>query len=204
MNYQEFCDAVALGKSRSDCVPSNIELLISLVGDTAHLPGNIAELGSYKCGASIAMAAAAQYYGDLASVRPKKVFAFDVFGGLPYEENRGFAYFRDADYEEIQRVTAPFENLILVRGKHEDTVPNFQTPLALIFMDSDFYESHLVCLRHLAPQLLPGGVIVFHDWGFEGVQRAIEQTIGKDADFAIFDHIGSAPNMGAIVRKRGR
>jgi hypothetical protein len=190
LNLQE---AIALGKSRSDCEPKNIDTLVRIVNETETIPGDIVECGSYRCGATIAMAAA----------NPDKwVFAFDVFGGLPYGESQaGFDNFAKNNINEILEAIRPFENIILIRGRHEETVPDCKLKsISLLFMDSDFYESHAVCLSHFWPLLSSGGVIVFHDWSFPGVQKAVAEFIPADA-CQFIGTLADSPNMGCIVKK---
>lgn len=185
-----------LGQSRSDCAPGNIEALVSIVTNlrlSQFVPGDIIECGSYKCGASIAMAGASP---------ADTVFACDTFGGLPYP-GRGFEYFGDVDFEEVLAATSATPNLVPIRGMHEDTIPLLAAahpyPFKLIFMDSDYYESHVVCLQNLWPRLSPGGVVVFHDWNFPEVQQAISETIPKwETGVRTRGAIPDATNMGWI------
>lgn len=194
MNFEE---AIALGKSRSDCHPDNIDTLVRLVKETNEISGDIVEIGSYHCGATIAMAAAAGV--------GKRVFAFDLFGGLPYGDGKGFENFAEVNFKEVLDTTASFQNIVLFKGLHEEVIPRFirysNFPLSVIFMDSDFYESHKVALENFWPLVSPSGVVVFHDWKFLGVQRAIKEIIKKeDCDF--WGTLGSygSPNMGMIRR----
>lgn len=184
-------DAIALAKSRSDCHPSNVDTLVHLVNELGDVPGSIVEIGSYRCGATIALAAADPN---------KHVYAFDLFGGLPYRD-AGFENFQDANFVEIQEITASFPNITLIRGLHEETIPAFSDqPLSLIFMDSDHYSSHKVCLDRLWPMLSSGGVAVFHDWSFPGVQRAICETIPENEKKRYGCFEGESRNMGRIVK----
>lgn len=188
MNFE---DAIVLAKSRSDCEPKNIDTLVRVVRETAELPGNIAECGSYRCGATIAMSAADPL---------KAVYAFDLFGGLPYGAV-GFENFADSNFEEIERTVAPF-SIILVRGKHEDVIPEFSEPVfkwSMIFMDSDHYSSHQVCLSTFWPNLCSGGYVVFHDWGFEGVRKAILETIPQ-SEITKMGTFPDSSNMGYISK----
>jgi O-methyltransferase len=182
-------EAIALAKSRSDCHPNNIDTLVQIVNELKYVDGCIVECGSYRCGATIAMAAAAPN---------RQVYAFDLFGGLPYG-NIGFENFADADFEEVQSVVSQFPNIQLIRGLHENTVPKFSAqPVALLFMDSDHYGSHWVALEYFWPMLLSGGMIVFHDWSFEGVQTAIQLVLGDIENEN--SRYPESPNMGFIVK----
>jgi len=194
-----FYEALDLAKSRSDCHPYNIDYLMGAVSHVTYIRGDIVEIGSYKCGASIAMAASVLYHQRTPGPVEKKVYAFDTFGGLPYDEAVGFENFANTDWEEIKETVKPFE-IVLVRGKHEDTIPTFPPrPLSLIFMDSDHYSSHKVALTHLWPMLSHEGIVVFHDWAFPGVQKAIAETI-PELDILRSGTCESSPNMGYIVK----
>ena len=182
---------IELGKSRSDCSAAQLDLLLTFVSAVQNSPGDIVEVGSWKCGASIMMASAAPH---------KYVFAFDLFGGLPYGEGKGFENFASADWDEILAATKPFRNLHLLRGQHETTVPTFASfgkPISLIFLDSDHYSSHHTTLLSLCPLLSKGGLIVFHDWTFPEVQKAVSE-ICKPEDYQMLR--GNLLNMGALRR----
>lgn len=199
MTAREFEKAVALGKSRSDCSPECVDLLLARIERHAldDVPGDIVECGSYRCGATIAMAAAAEFYGA-----DKHVTALDLWGGLPYGAGVGFENFADVDFEEVRKTTTPF-NIALIRGKHEDMVPSFanlckllQRTISLLFMDSDFYDSHVVCLRSFWPLISAHGCVMFHDWTFQGVQQAIKDAV-DEKDYNRYD---LPHNMGMIVK----
>lgn len=169
---QNSAEGIEFGMSRTDCSEDCIRALLAIVEETREIPGCIAEVGSWKCGASIAMA----------SANPSKaVYAFDLFGGLPYGKEAGFLNFANNDFEEVERAVHPYRNIFLIRGLHEHTIPVFaaaRAPISLIFLDSDHYSSHVVTLSRLWPLLSPGGYVVYHDWTFECVQKAIREFVG--------------------------
>jgi hypothetical protein len=48
--------------------------------------------------------------------------------------------------------------------------------LALLRLDTDWYESTRHELEHLYPRLRPGGVLIVDDYGhFEGARRAVDE-----------------------------
>lgn len=166
-----YLDDIEFAKSRADSFPAQVDYLVSLVKQVKDVPGDIVEVGSWKCGCSIAMAS--QTY--------KKVYAFDLFGGLPYGPGFGFEKFGDTSIIEIVAATRPYENLHLVRGLHELTIPKHpKNPIAMIFLDSDHYSSHRVTLDNFVPLLSTGSIIAFHDWSFPAVQQAIKEIITPD------------------------
>ena len=205
MDKDAFDKAIALGKSRSDCGPENIDTLVKVIRDSINIPGDIVEIGSYKCGATIAMAAASKYYA-LPKTRAKNIWAFDLFGGLPYGKDQiGFEYLANTDFWEICDAIRPYGNIKLIKGVHEETVPKFPVlPISVIFLDSDFYSSHIVSLRYLWPMLSPGGSIVFHDWRLPEVRQAVKEffTLKEKSKCSYLDcFLSESQNMGLIRKK---
>ncbi len=168
-------EAIAFGKSRADCSPQQIDELLISVEETENIPGDIVEVGSWKCGTTICMAA----------ISPERtVYALDLFGGLPYGQNQAdFRSFGETSRREIQIATSHFPNIKMVPGRHEETIPLFAKTveaISLLFMDSDFYSSHVVALTHFWPLLSIGGVAMFHDFTFDGVQQAIKEVLPQE------------------------
>lgn len=72
----------------------------------------------------------------------------------------------------------PQERLHFVRGPVEETLPDQvpATSLALLRLDTDWYESTRHELTHLYPRLEAGGVLIVDDYGhFEGARRAVDE-----------------------------
>ena len=72
-----------------------------------------------------------------------------------------------ADVQETMRVVPyPRERVHFVEGKVEDTVPDrAPAEIALLRLDTDWYESTRHELVHLYPRLAPGGILVIDDYG---------------------------------------
>jgi len=50
--------------------------------------------------------------------------------------------------------------------------------IALLRLDTDWYESTAHELKHLYPLLVPGGVIIIDDYGhWEGARKAVDEYI---------------------------
>jgi hypothetical protein len=64
-----------------------------------------------------------------------------------------------------------------IKGPVEQTIPaNAPERIALLRLDTDFYESTLHELNHLFPRLAPGGVLILDDYGhWEGARRAVDE-----------------------------
>lgn len=187
MNFE---DTMKLALSLADTGESDLRLLQKLVIERKDLAGDVAELGAWQCGSTIAMA----------RVTDKKIYSFDLFGGLPYGNQGAFDKFGHTDFDAINRYTCRFPNIKLVRGLHEDTVPVFPPQdFAMIYMDSDFYDSHVVGLSNFWPMLVSGGIVVFHDYSFESVRNAIKDVIPPEECSFLGQLEGSL--MGAAIKK---
>lgn len=76
--------------------------------------------------------------------------------------------------------TAP-EQVHFVVGKVEDTIPaTMPHQIALLRLDTDFYESTLHELRFLYPRLVEGGALIIDDYGYwEGARRAVDEYFSE-------------------------
>ncbi len=71
-----------------------------------------------------------------------------------------------------------------VEGKVEDTIPG-RAParIALLRLDTDFYESTRHELIHLYPRLAAGGVLIIDDYeAWEGARRAVDEYFEEVGD----------------------
>src|SRR5262249_46295405 len=71
--------------------------------------------------------------------------------------------------------------VIFVKGMVEETLPS-QAPdqIALLRLDTDWYESTYHELAHLYPRLSVGGVLIIDDYGhWQGAKRAVDQYINE-------------------------
>jgi hypothetical protein len=88
--------------------------------------------------------------------------------------------------DEVQgamRSTGYDEALITyVKGPVEDSLPNHAPPsIALLRLDTDWYESTKHELRHLFPRLSVGGVLIIDDYGhWEGAKKAVDEYISEN------------------------
>lgn len=87
-----------------------------------------------------------------------------------------------ADLSDVQsniRLTHFEEkNLFFVKGKVEDTIPQTipEEPIALLRLDTDWYESTKHELTHLFPKLIQNGILIIDDYGhWEGCRKATDE-----------------------------
>lgn len=73
----------------------------------------------------------------------------------------------------------PREKLHFVRGKVEETIPGtVPERIALLRLDTDWYESTVHELKHLYPRLQPGGILILDDYGhWQGARKAVDEFL---------------------------
>lgn len=158
----------------------------------AGIPGDFVECGVWKGGSAQMMALVLRDAG----VSDRVIWLYDTFAGMSEpspkdgvsvralwaeQERDGHNDWCFSPLEEVQQVMTraayPAEHLRFVVGKVEETIPK-QAPdtIALLRLDTDWYESTLHELNHLWPRLSPGGVLVIDDYGhWEGARRAVDE-----------------------------
>lgn len=75
----------------------------------------------------------------------------------------------------------PPSRVRFIQGKVEDTIPaNLPGPIALLRLDTDWYESTKHELRHLFPLLNPKGVLIVDDYGhWAGARKAVDEFFAE-------------------------
>lgn len=175
------------------------------------LPGAFAECGVWKGGSVLAMILRLQQLG----INDRDIYLFDTFEGMTEPTENDTSRFEtsalstwtstlaagekpwkvlfDADRfneEDVRRALLstgyPAERLHFVRGKVEDTVPQHAPEtLALLRLDTDWYESTRHELHHLWPRLQTGGVMIIDDYGhWDGCRKAVDEYFGPKGQAA--------------------
>jgi O-methyltransferase len=158
----------------------------------AGIPGAFAECGVWRGGSVLAMLLTLLDAG----ATDRDVHLYDTFEGMPEPgEHDGSAreawhaagawpemfgpevFSEDAVRAMLLESGYPPERIHVVRGRVEDTIPA-QAPeqLAIVRLDTDWYESTRHELEQLYPRLAPGGVLIVDDYGhWEGARRAVDE-----------------------------
>jgi O-methyltransferase len=92
----------------------------------------------------------------------------------------------------------PSDLIHLVAGPVEETLPG-QAPVrvALLRLDTDWYESTHHELVHLYPRLSEGGVLIIDDYGhWEGARRAVDEYFASDAQPLLLARVDYTGRMG--------
>jgi len=163
----------------------------------SQVPGDIVECGVWRGGSSMLATLALL---DIGERRP--VWLYDTFEGMtpPTErdrrpdgtsasdllalQQRQAGVFNDWAYatlDDVQRQMAsvgyPDDLLRYVRGPVEQTIPGeCPASIAVLRLDTDWYESTRHELEHMWPRLSVGGVLIVDDYGhFEGAREATDE-----------------------------
>jgi O-methyltransferase len=71
----------------------------------------------------------------------------------------------------------------LIRGYFNDTLPRLTDErFSLVHLDCDLYSSFKSCLEFVYPRMLPGGIMVFDDYGsppYPGARRAVDEFLSE-------------------------
>jgi hypothetical protein len=85
----------------------------------------------------------------------------------------------------------PADLIHVVRGPVEETIPSHAPDaLALLRLDTDWYESTRHELMHLYPRLAAGGVLLIDDYGhWDGARRAVDEYFASEAEPLLLNRI---------------
>jgi len=84
----------------------------------------------------------------------------------------------------FESVPYPGEQVHFVKGLVQDTVPQ-EAPeqIAILRLDTDWYESTRHELEHLYPRLSPGGVLLIDDYGYwQGSRQAVDEFLEETGE----------------------
>ncbi len=164
--------------------------------------GDIVECGVWKGGNLIIAGLMRRQLGS-----KRQVWGYDTFAGMTApgekDEKPGFNVDPIAKFNKLNKgdVTewcyVPIEDVErdyrrhvgdldvkLIKGKVQDTLPvaaNVPEKIAVLRLDTDFYESTMLELELLYPRLQSGGVMIIDDYGvWAGSRRAVDEYFGDD------------------------
>lgn len=143
------------------------------------LPGHFVECGVYRGGT--ALLAARTLAGR---VRDRELHLFDSFAGMP-STTSGVDRFRSGDLagtsaKAVSELLAPHPFVRLHVGFIPDTFAGLSLDrVAWAHVDVDLYQSVRDATSFLYPRLVPGGFLLFDDYGFPscaGARRAVDEA----------------------------
>jgi O-methyltransferase len=154
--------------------------LWSLTRELAHVPGALIEVGVWRGGSGAVIAKAASLAGIM-----DPVYLCDTFVGVPKAGSRDPRYRGGEHADTSPAIVAALMsrlgigNVKIVPGvfPEESEGIDAQT-FRLAHIDVDVYRSARDCLCHLWPRMSIGGVVVFDDYGFDGL-RGVRECVDE-------------------------
>ncbi len=146
--------------------------LYSIARAQSGFEGEMAEVGVYQgCSAKIISSASGG--------RP--LHLFDTFSGLPdpaaFEHDRMRSGHYAASLDGVRSFLADLPNVTFYPGLFPDTAgPAADRRFSFVHLDVDLKSSTLACLEFFYPRLVPGGVLMTHDFSYlDGVREAFAE-----------------------------
>jgi hypothetical protein len=181
----------------------------------AGIPGDVVECGVWRGGSSMMAALALAKLGS-----SRRFWLYDTYEGMPEPGEHDYGLDGQdahAEWARNQRgeinewcyaplddvrsnmlgAGLPAEQLELVVGKVEDTIPgSVPDQIALLRLDTDWYDSTYHELVHLYPRLAPGGVLILDDYGFwGGVREAVDRYLQEQGIALLLNRIDHAGRL---------
>jgi hypothetical protein len=186
---------------------TSLERRASLLGAIDHLvrhriAGDIVECGVWRGGSMMAVALALLARGDTS----RHLYLYDTFEGMSEptavdrsvsgesaraqleRTARGEGVWCEAGLSDVQAnlesTGYPRDRIHFVQGKVEDTIPaTLPARIALLRLDTDWYESTRHELAHLYPLLSKNGVLIVDDYGhWRGARQAVDEYFAESVE----------------------
>lgn len=185
-----------------------------------HIPGHVVECGVWRGGSMMAVAQMLVHLNEY----DRELYLFDTFEGMnsPGDKDVDFLgisawkHLNKSDkkdsksawcYASLEDVKASVlstqydhKKIHFVRGRVEETIPE-QAPnvIALLRLDTDWYESTKHELIHLFPRISPGGVIIIDDYGhWQGARQAVDEYIKENGIKILLNRIDYTGRIGVV------
>jgi len=161
-------------RREADSLQSGDEAFIlhELAAAQARLGGAFAEFGVYRgCSARLI----AEVKGDT------PLHLFDTFSGLPDPDSHESRVFHTGQFHGslpgVRKVLAGYQNVYFHKGIFPQSTQGLDDlRFSFVHLDVDLKDSTLAGLEYFYPRMVPGGVIVTHDYSvIEGVAEAFEE-----------------------------
>lgn len=196
--HHQIWDAV---KDRTMTGPFRVYSLISSVEyvEKHGIAGAIVECGVWRGGSAMAAAMTLAQHGNPL----RDIYLYDTFGGMTppsdidvgfngvpaqqaFEQMGGSAHGSEWCFATLEDVKAgmattlyPASRIHYIKGNVGDTIPKIlPTKIAILRLDTDWYDSTLHELQHLYPLLQPGGMLIIDDYGhWQGARKAVDDYL---------------------------
>jgi hypothetical protein len=207
------------------CAPftmTSMERMYALYQSVCHIvsartPGSMVECGVWRGGSMMLVAHTLIELGETT----RDLLLYDTFRGLPApsvldtdyagvpadaewraNQRAGHNEWCYASLDEVRRNMASTgydpTRVRYVEGMVEDTIPKVvPEQVAVLRLDTDFYESTRHEMAHLYPRLVPAGVLVIDDYGhWQGQRRAIDEYFAASCERVLLHRVDYACRIG--------
>ena len=183
---------------------TGIDRMIALSNAVTHvadndIPGDIVECGVWRGGSMMLAALTLMAHGET----DRLLHLYDTFEGMSsptgddvsFDDRTAQSQLDDdpkmtgvgcrAEIDEVRAnlegTRYPAANIRYVKGRVEDTIPgHLPEAIAILRLDTDWYESTRHELEHLYPRLSPGGLLIIDDYGhWKGARKAVDEYFDK-------------------------
>lgn len=186
----------------------------------AGVEGDIVECGVWRGGSMLAAARTLVEAGDTS----RTLWLYDTFAGMsePTDVDRravdgatasgllaSVAHHDQvlalASLRDVEKTMAlsgyPATSMRYVVGKVEETLPHtVPESIALLRLDTDWYESTRDELAYLVPRMTPGAVLIIDDYGhWEGSRRAVDEYLQRERPRLMLHRIDYAARIGVLA-----
>lgn len=183
-------DRVAPGGNRTSAERKYfLRSLLTLADD---LPGDTAETGVWRGSSS-------WFICDHFAGSGKTHHGFDSFEGLSAPSDADGTYWRTGDLttgvDVAREVLAGFDVRLYEGWIPERFHEVDEVTFCLVHVDVDLYEPTRDSIEFFYPRLVPGGLLVFDDYGFEtcpGARRAVDESMADRPEPVIESPTGQA------------
>ncbi|MGV8813815.1 MAG: TylF/MycF/NovP-related O-methyltransferase [Gelidibacter sp.] len=200
-NYTDFTleelEIIEKVKAYTMTSPERIVSLIRAINyiEENNIEGSVVECGVWKGGSIMATLLALKE-------KTRDIFLYDTFEGMsePTLEDKSYknesaqkAYLDKGDswkriecystLDEVEHniysIDYPKNKISFIQGKVEETIPQtIPEKIAILRLDTDWYESTMHEMVHLFPKLVRGGVIIIDDYGhWQGCKKAVDEYL---------------------------
>ncbi|WP_374469831.1 TylF/MycF/NovP-related O-methyltransferase [Phenylobacterium sp.] len=173
---------MALVDKHADLIPIaglhwNLQTVLWAVNRARTLDGDFMELGVFRGHTTLFVA---EYVGF--ADWPQRWWLYDTFDGVPDDQldpgwaaRNAAAYKGSFTYEEVTERFRPFPNVVVTRGRVPEVLDEVcPERIAFLHMDLNNSAAEIAALDRLYDQIVPGGVIVFDDYGWSTARAQLE------------------------------
>ena len=217
-DFKDVEQYTATSIERANALLNSVEYIVN-----NEIIGDFVECGVWKGGSCMLMANKLNKLGDV----DREIWMYDTFDGMtePTEDDvevitgiKGkdlltniqkntdkYNMWAYAPIDEVKKNIAstgyPIDKVKFIIGKVEETLLEYKPQrIALLRLDTDWYESTKIELDMLYPLISQGGVLIIDDYGhFEGARKAVNDYFKKTKQAPLLNRIDYTGRL--IIKK---